>query len=246
VIDRSVRILLGKELRQLGRSRGALVSATLLPLLLLVVVPIPQLVTLRSVPLNIPDLPGGGPPGLQSLRGADAFVLLLYPLFVTICGMIVPSLAASYTIVTERERRTLELLVALPVRLSQILVAKLLSILILGIVVTVPPFAVTATLVVILGAASSAEMALVLVPLGAAVVCSTCMSLLLTLLARDFRTANNVNGVLFFPVLIVAAGILVGVGGSARLLVLGAALLVIGGVAILAGARWITFERYLE
>jgi ABC-2 type transport system permease protein len=246
VIDRSVQILLGKELRQLGRSRGALVSATLLPLLLLVVVPIPQLVTLRNLPLDIPSMPGGGPPGLQSLRGADAFVLLLYPLFVTICGMIVPSLAASYTIVTERERRTLELLVALPVRLSQILVAKLLSILILGIVVTVPLFAVTATLVVILGAASAAEMALVLVPLGTAVVCSTCLSLLLTLLARDFRTANNVNGVLFFPVLIVAAGILVGVGGSARLLVLGAALLAIGGVAILAGARWITFERYLE
>jgi len=246
VIDRSVQILLGKELRQLGRSRGALVSATLLPLLLLVVVPIPQLVTLRNLPLDIPGLPSGGPPGLQSLRGADAFVLLLYPLFVTICGMIVPSLAASYTIVTERERRTLELLVALPVRLSQILVAKLLSILILGIVVTVPLFAVTATLVVILGAASAAEMALVLVPLGTAVVCSTCLSLLLTLLARDFRTANNVNGVLFFPVLIVAAGILVGVGGSARLLVLGAALLAIGGVAILAGARWITFERYLE
>ncbi|HTJ60248.1 MAG TPA: ABC transporter permease subunit, partial [Candidatus Saccharimonadales bacterium] len=138
MIDRPVQILLGKELRQLGRSRGALVSATLLPLLLLVVVPIPQLVTLRNLPLDIPSLPSGGPPGLQSLRGADAFVLLLYPLFVTICGMIVPSLAASYTIVTERERRTLELLVALPVRLSQILIAKLLSILILGIVVTVP------------------------------------------------------------------------------------------------------------
>ncbi|HEY8829995.1 MAG TPA: ABC transporter permease subunit, partial [Candidatus Limnocylindria bacterium] len=179
MIDRSVQILLGKELRQLGRSRGALVSATLLPLLLLVVVPIPQLVTLRNLPLDIPELPGGGPAGLQSLRGADAFVLLLYPLFVTICGMIVPSLAASYTIVTERERRTLELLVALPVRLSRILVAKLLSILILGIVVTVPPFAVTATLVVILGAATPAEMALVLVPLVAAVVCSTCLSLLL-------------------------------------------------------------------
>jgi ABC-2 type transport system permease protein len=248
VIDRSVQILLAKELRQIGRSRGALVSATLLPLLLLVVVPIPQLVTLRNLPLDIPSFPGGGggPPGLQSLRGADAFVLLLYPLFVTICGMIVPSLAASYTIVTERERRTLELLVALPVRLSQILFAKLLSILILGIVVTVPLFAVTATLVVILGAASAADMGLVLVPLCAAVVCSTCLSLLLTLLARDFRTANNVNGVLFFPVLIVAAGILVGVGGSARLLVLGAALLVIGGAAIVAGARWITFERYLE
>ena len=52
MIDRSVQILLAKELRQLGRSRGALVSATLLPLLLLVVVPIPQLVTLRNLPLE--------------------------------------------------------------------------------------------------------------------------------------------------------------------------------------------------
>lgn len=244
--DRSIQILLGKELRQLSRSRGALLSATLLPVLLLVVVPISQLVALRNVPLDIPALPGGGPPGLQSLRGTDVFVQLLYPLFATICGMIVPSLAASYTIVTERERRTLELLVALPVRLSRILVAKLLSILILGTVVTVPLFAVTAALVVILGVASLADMAAVLVPLAAAVVCSTCLSLLLTLLARDFRTANNVNGILFFPVLIVAAGILVSVGGIARLLILAAALLAIGGAAILVGARWITFERYLE
>ncbi|MEA2660757.1 MAG: type transport system permease protein [Chloroflexota bacterium] len=241
-----MRILLGKELGQLGRSRAALVSATLIPLLLLVVVPIPQLIAFSKAPINFPELPGGGPPGLQSLRGADFFVQLLYPLLVTVCGMIVPSLAASYTIVSERERRTLELLVALPVRLTEILFAKLLSILILGVVVTVPLFAITATVVVILGVAPAAQVALLLVPLLSAVVCSTCLSLLLTLLARDFRTANNVNGILFFPVLTVTVTVLGGVGGSARFVVLGVVLLAIGAAALVAGARWITFERYLE
>jgi ABC-2 type transport system permease protein len=245
VIDRSVRTLLGKELTQLGRSRGALISATLIPLLLLVVVPIPQLIAFSKVPVNIPAIPGG-PAGIASLRGADFFVQLLYPLLATICGMIVPSLAASYTIVSERERRTLELLIALPVRLTDILLAKLLSILILGVLVTVPLFAITATLIVLLAVAPAGEVALILVPLLAAVACSTCLSLLLTLLARDFRTANNVNGILFFPVLIVSVAVLGAVGGTARLVVLGAVLLILGAIALVIGARWITFERYLE
>ncbi|MDP9320702.1 MAG: ABC transporter permease [Chloroflexota bacterium] len=245
MIDRSVRILLGKELAQLGRSRGALLSATLIPILLLVVVPIPQLIAFSKA-IDLPEIPGGGPAGLRSIRGSDFFVQLLYPLLVTICGMIVPSLAASYTIVSEREGRTLELLIALPVRLTDILLAKLLSILILGIVVTVPLFAITATLIVVVGVAPAGEVALLLVPLVTAVVCSTCLSLLLTLLARDFRTANNVNGILFFPVLIITVAVLGSVGGTARFVVLGVTLLAIGAVAIIAGSRWITFERYLE
>jgi ABC-2 type transport system permease protein len=246
MIDRSVRILLGKELAQLGRSRAALVSATLIPLLLLVIVPVPQLIAFSKTPINIPELPGGGPAGLQSLRGADFFVQLLYPLLVTICGLIVPSLAASYTIVSERERRTLELLIALPVRLTDILLAKLLSILILGVLVTVPLFAITATLVVILDVASAGTVVLLLIPLIAAVICSTCLSLLLTLLARDFRTATNVNGILFFPVLIATVGVLGAVAGSARFVVLGVTLLTLGAIALVIGARWITFERYLD
>jgi ABC-2 type transport system permease protein len=244
MIDRTVRILLGKELAQLGRSRGALLSATLIPVLLLVVVPIPQLIAFTKA-IDVPEIPGG-PPGLTSLRGADFFLKLVLPLLVTVCGMIVPSLAASYTIVSERERHTLELLIALPVRLTDILTAKLLSILILGVLVTVPLFAITATLIVVVGVAPAGEVALLLVPLVTSVVCSTCLSLLLTLLARDFRTANNLNGILFFPVLLVTVTVLGAVGGSARFIVLGIVLLLIGAVALIAGARWITFERYLE
>ena len=245
MIDRSVRILLGKELAQLGRSRGALLSATLIPVLLLVVVPIPQLIAFSKA-IDLPALPGGAPAGLQSLRGVDFFLQLLFPLLVTICGMIVPSLAASYTIVSEREQHTLELLIALPVRLTDILIAKLLSILILGIVVTLPLFAITATLIVLLNVAPPGTVALLLVPLVASVICSTCLSLLLTLLARDFRTANNLNGILFFPVLFVTVGVLGAVAGPARFVVLGFMLLLIGAIALVAGARWITFERYLE
>jgi hypothetical protein len=98
----------------------------------------------------------------------------------------------------------------------------------------------------VLAVRPAGEVALILVPLLAAVACSTCLSLLLTLLARDFRTANNVNGILFFPVLIVSVAVLGAVGGTARLVVLGAVLLILGAIALVIGARWITFERYLE
>jgi hypothetical protein len=46
-----VSILLGKELRQVRRSRGALASATLLPLFLMTAMPLGQLFIARSAPL---------------------------------------------------------------------------------------------------------------------------------------------------------------------------------------------------
>jgi hypothetical protein len=44
VLPPEVRILLGKELRQVRRSRGALASATLLPLFFITVLPLTQVV----------------------------------------------------------------------------------------------------------------------------------------------------------------------------------------------------------
>ena len=69
---------------------------------------------------------------------------------------------------------------------------------------------------------------------------------LLTLLARDFRSANNLSGVLFVPVIIVTAITLSAVGGPARTYVLSAVLLVLAGITLVAALRWVTFERYLE
>ncbi len=116
-IVRRLGPLLGKELRQVLRSRGALLSSTLLPLLLLVVTPGIQYYTLVIVATP------------QTLRGAAAvepspfglsddpkvvFSQVLLPLFVALSGLIVPSVAATYTVVGERERRSLDLLGARP------------------------------------------------------------------------------------------------------------------------------------
>ena len=241
-----VRALLDKEFRQLGRSRGALVSGTLLPLLLLVLVPLPQLAGLQAAPTVMPEgLPL--PPGFSDIgQPQRLFALLLYPLFVTIAGLIVPSLAATYAIVQERERRTLELLVALPLSVRQILTAKLLSLLALGVVLVFPFFAIGVTIPLILNVISAWQAVLLLLLLGAALVCSTCVALVLALLAKDFRTANNLNGVLFLPIIMLMAGVLVAVPGESKLIVMSAALLGCAAVALVMATRWISFERYLE
>ncbi|HET8568938.1 MAG TPA: ABC transporter permease [Candidatus Limnocylindria bacterium] len=240
-----VRALLRRELRQLGRSRGALLSSIGFPALMLVVIPIPQLLGIRATAQRMPEgVPL--PPGLASSRPEDLFVLLLYPLFVTIAGLMVPSIAATYAVVSERERRTLELLIALPVRLADILRAKLLALLLLGATTTFPLLAITTTAMLIVGLATPFQVALLFGVLAAALTAATCLAFVLTLLARDFRTANNLNGVLVLPMLVMTFAVLSLVPGDARLVVHAVVLLALGGAALLAGLRWISFERYLE
>ena len=240
-----VRALMAKEFRQLGRSRGALVSGTLLPLLMLVLMPVPQVAGLQAASRLPQGLPL--PPGLSDIdEPRRLFALLLYPLFVTITGLIVPSLAATYSIVQERERRTLELLVALPVSVAQILTAKLLTLLALGVVLVYPFFAIGAAALLILRVVDAAQVALLLLLLSAALICSTCVALLMALLAKDFRTANNLNGVLFLPIILVTAAVLATVPGEGKLVVTSAALLGCAALSLLIAARWISFERYLE
>ena len=68
----------------------------------------------------------------------------------------------------------------------------------------------------------------------------------LTLLARDFRTANNLSGAFVVPALLLTVGTLGAVAGPARTYVLAVILLALGAVAIVAALRWVSFERYLE
>jgi ABC-2 type transport system permease protein len=71
------------------------------------------------------------------------------------------------------------------------------------------------------------------------------MALLIALLARDLRTANNLNGALLGPLMLVMFAILFGLSGWARLTALVVVLLGAGAVAFLVALRWLTFERYL-
>jgi ABC-2 type transport system permease protein len=231
--------LLRKELLQVRRSRGALLSGILLPLLLMVIMPGFQLASLRSVRETGP-LPG------ELSDPQELFTGFLLPLVVALSGLIVPSVAATYTVVAEHERRTLELLVALPVRVGDVLLAKMLAMLILAVGVAVPLFAIDAVAVVLLGLGDGGYIVQLLLVLLAALVCSVCEALVLALVARDLRTTNNLNGALITPATLVMVAILLGLPPAVRLPALAAFLLVLAVIAYVCAWRWLSFERYLS
>ncbi len=244
----AIRSLLWKELRQIGRNRTAMLTAALLPFLILFIAPIQLLVSIRL----------GGGQGMEQLRNAplpgfadvtepsQLVVQFLYPLMLVIGGLMLPSLTTAYAIVAERERRSLELLIALPVTVGEILAAKLLAVLVVTALIGLPYVAIVLTLLLVLGVADAATIPALLAPFVAAVACSTGISLLLTLLARDFRTANNLNGAFFVPALLLTVATLGAVGGPGRTYVLALVLLALGAVAVVVALRWVSFERYLE
>src|SRR5512132_3660662 len=244
----AIRSLLWKETRQLGRNRTAMLTAALLPFLILFLAPIQMIVGVKL----------GGDRGMDQLREAplpgfsdvsdpgQLLVQFFYPMLLVIGGLLLPSLTTTYAIVTERERRSLELLVSLPVTVGEIVTAKLLSVLVVTAMIGIPYVAVVLTLLIVLGLAGAATIPALLAPFVAAVACSTAIALLLTLLARDFRTANNLNGAFFVPALLLSIGTLAGVGGPARTYVLAGVLLALAAIALFAALRWVSFERYLD
>jgi ABC-2 type transport system permease protein len=244
---REVVALYRKELRQVGRSRGALLSAGLLSLLLVVVVPAMQLGAIAlGGPAMARPLSPIPLPGLADFDQPTAmFTRLMLPMFVALAGIMVPSVAAVHTVVVERERKSIELLIALPVRVGDILTAKMAANLTLAVVTLAPLVSVDVAGLVVLGLATPAYVASLYLLLVAALACSIGLSLVVALLARDFRTANNLNGVLIGPLIILVLLVLFLVPGDAQLPVLAAVLLAIGGLALLGGLRWLTFERYL-
>lgn len=250
MLEREVRILFGKEWRQLMRSRGAMVTALLLPILLLVIVPGLQMLGMKAGaarPLNLP--PGVElPRGLRTLAEDPLAMMraMLVP-FIALGGLIVPSVTASYILITERESRTLELLVALPVRVGQILLAKLLALLALASAVTLVLFTIDAVLILALGLGSPGFVLALLAVLLTALAFSTTSALLVSLLARDFRTANNINGLLIGPTLLVCFFVTLAVPGPALTALLLAALFTVGSaVATFVVLKVITFERLLR
>lgn len=244
----AIRSLLWKETRQLGRNRTAMLTAALLPFLILFLAPIQMIIGLRV----------GGSRGMEQLREAplpgfadlsdpsQLLVQFFYPMLLVIGGLLLPSLTTTYAIVTERERRSLELLISLPVTVGEIIAAKLLAVLTVTAMIGIPYVAVVLTLLIVLGLAGPAIIPALLAPFVAAVVCSTAIALLLTLLARDFRTANNLNGAFFVPALLLSIGTLAAVGGPSRTYVLALVLLLLAAIALFAALRWVSFERYLD
>jgi len=134
---------------------------------------------------------------------------------------------------------------ALPVRVSDILVAKLLAMLVLALTVVLPLFTLDMLVLLGFGLVGAVDVAIMLGLLLSALACSVAVALLLALLARDFRTANNINGALLGPVILAVLGVLFGLPTPLSYIVLVAVLLAAAAAAVQVGLRWLTFERYL-
>jgi len=252
MIAREVRILFWKEWRQLLRSRGVLLTALFLPVLLLLIIPCSQMIIFSMDPSAArTEIPADAPlpPGLATVGDDPRAILrlLLLPLFVALGGLMVPSTTASYTLIAEREARTLELLVALPVKIGQLLLAKLLVIVVLAAAMTFVLFVIDAVLILVLGIGSFGYVVALFLLLIAALAYSTASALLISLLARDFRSANNLNGALIVPTIFVGLGVLSFVGHEIGRVVLLAALFAVAAVvATVVALRVVTFERLLR
>lgn len=243
----AVRLLFRKEMRQLGRSRGALLTGGFLALMLMVVAPLSQLMSGRggggTRPLQLPT----SLPGLAGLHGTqDIFLYVSFPLFFVLSGLLTPSVTANFTVISERERRTLDLLMALPVSVRDILVAKLGVNMTAACATLLPLFAIDAAFILALTPAGPAYVLAALCLLLCSLAASVGVSLLLSLLARDFRTSNNLGGAFVIPTMLLTIICEALVPGLGRFFVLAGLMLLMGGAAFVAGARWLTFERYLS
>jgi ABC-2 type transport system permease protein len=251
VLASEVKILFRKEWRQLLSSRGAMLSALIFPFLFLVVIPGIQLIAFTKAgvaPMNLPPPSAKLPPALADMaRDPKVVVRALLTPFIGIAGLIVPSITATYSLLTERESKTIELLIALPVRVSQILVAKLLAILLLAGGTTLAMFSVDAVLIVVLRVGSVGFVLALLAVLLSGLSFSTTSALLVSLLAKDFRTSNNLNGALFGPTIIVSMGIgLLITPPTLAALILSAIFLTGAAACAFVAMRVVTFERLLR
>jgi ABC-type transport system involved in multi-copper enzyme maturation permease subunit len=229
-----LRLLIEKELRQHTRRRGALIATLVAPgAILLFQAPGTLLAATRAT-------------GPRSVGGVDSVLFLVLPLLVAVSGFLIPSVATAASISSERERNALELLIALPVTAREILTAKVASNVVLAVAILFPLVAVDAV-IAIAGVHQSAAYVASLFAIGLGAIAYSCgASQLITVFARDYRTANQFTGLLIVPGVVVAVVLMLaltrfgfGIWAAA------VALLAIGVASLAAGLRWLTFERYL-
>jgi ABC-2 type transport system permease protein len=241
-----VRLLFWKEIRQLTRNQAALLNMLLLPAVLVVLAPILALLAGRAQPaLTVPRQ--ASLPGFSDLRDTVGFALFVtFPLLFVLAAMLTPILTATSTIVSERERRTLDLLLALPVRLGDILLAKLGAVLAAGGAMIVPMFLFDAVVMMTLTSVDPSYIGGVFLLILCTLFAAGTASLLMALLAQDARSASYCVAALPVPPLFVTALCVVFVPGSWRFLAIAMVMVVLAIAALIVGLRVLTLERYLS
>ena len=249
MIPHEIQLLFWKEVRQLTRNTAAMLSSLFMPAVLVVLAPVLALLASRSEPyrtLQVPPLTASLP-GFDLVRdGQGYFLYVTLPFLFVLAALLTPVLAAIHTLIVERERRSLELLMALPVVVGDILAAKLAAILATAVATIVPMFLVDAVVIVLLTGAGMSYVAGALFLLVTTLVASVSASLLMALMARDLRSATSLGGMLSVPPLVLTGLCVVFVPGLGRFVVLGLLMLALGCGSLYGGLRWLTWERYVS
>jgi ABC-2 type transport system permease protein len=249
MIDRETRILFRKEWRQLSAGTSALVTGAILPVLLLGAVPLFMSLAASSPKGHEKPIAEAMRFGLLGELHTDPrhFAGSMLPVMVALAGMILPTMMASYLLITERERRTLELLVALPVRIEQVLLAKMLATLLASVLMTLPVLLIDMVVLPARGAATFEQVIALPLLLVSALALSISVALVMSLLSKDFRTANNMAGALLVP-LVFGSFVLHMLlpGGVLRPLGMSLAYAVAAVFVLRYALRTVTFERLLS
>jgi ABC-2 type transport system permease protein len=248
VIGQEVQLLFWKEVRQLTRNTAAMLTSLFVPAVLVVLAPVLAILASNTPPyrqLTVPQL-AQSLPGLEVVHdGQGYFLYVTLPFLFVMAALLTPILSATHTLIVERERRSLELLMALPVLMGDILTAKLAANLATAVATIVPMFLVDAIVILSLTGVETAYVACALFLLLSTLVAATGGSLLLALTARDQRTAAFLGGMLAVPPLLLTGLCVVFVPGLGRFVVLGLLMLALGCGALYGGLRWLTTERYV-
>jgi ABC-2 type transport system permease protein len=239
--------LFKKEVRQLLHKPGALATAILFPVFLMVVVP-GLMAFFGSKGMATSPVAGLPlPPGLAALATSSPMIMLRefnMPLFVGMVALFEPSLLAVYAIVSEKERKTIDLLLSLPVTLADIVNAKLAAIIAVSLAAMFPLLLIDFAFLAIQGVGEPIYLLGFIFELLAGITLSTAVALILGLLGKDYRTANNLSGLFLGPMLLVVVGAsLVLPFGATRLFILGAFFLALGLAVFYLGMKRFSLER---
>ena len=242
---KKIRIILRKEWREMVQQRPLIISTLLVPLLFTFIavrgISPGGGGSLRGLPasaLGDPSLAGLTPAEVSQAAGGEAFrfLFLLLPI-------IIPGVLAAYSIVGEKTNRTLEPLLATPVRVSELLLAKSLAALLPAVVITWLAAGVFAVALAA-QALSPQVVALVITPgwlivlmLAAPLMAliSIAVTVMISSRVNDPRTAQTVTSLVMLPVFLI---ILSQVFGVLVLSPLTALFVVVVLAVIAAAALW--------
>jgi ABC-type Na+ efflux pump permease subunit len=250
-----VWLLFWKEVRQLTRNTAAMLTVLFMPAVLVLLAPILAILASRSQPyrsLRVPAL-AQSLPGFWVIHDGQGYLLFVtLPFLFVLAAMLTPILSAIHTLIAEREprdeQRSLDLLLALPVLVGDVVTAKLAAVLGMALITILPMFLVDAVVIASvadLGDQTTSYLGGALFLLLATLVASIGASLLLALLARDVRGATALGGLLTVPPMVLTSLCVTFVPGPGRFVLLGLLMIAMGSGAIYAGLRWLSPERYL-